>query len=183
MTIFIDRFKSIQRLKNRAFTLVEVLIAVAISMIVIGGISSAFLVFAKSTMSLANYADMNGQSRTFLERFGRDMRMAEKVWVATNERIAIDVPTTGGSETIDYIFDPDNKRVVRDVNAVQIPVLNNVEEFDVTYFNLQGNPTTALLEIKDVQLEARIMKTVLFIENTNQIVSARILMRNHTVSN
>ncbi len=183
MTICIGHFKGKTSEEEHAFTLVEFMVALTIFGMLAGGLSSCFLVFLKSTMGLGNYADMTVQSQQFLERFGREMRMAKDVWIASENQISIDIPTDIGTKTIDYFFDPDTKKIIREFNEVERPVLSNVEDFNLNYYNLQGNMTTSLLEIKEIQLEANLLKNVLYIENNNEFVSARFLMRNRKVAN
>ena len=181
MTTCIDHFKSSKSEHKHAFTLVECMVALTIFGMLAGGLSSCFLVFLKSTVGLGNYADMTVQSQQFLDRFGREIRMAKGVWIASNDQITIDIPTESGTKTIDYFFKPETKKVIRAFNEVEIPVLSNVENFNLNYYNWQGNLTASLLEIKEIQLQANLMKNVVFIENKNQFVSARYLMRNKKV--
>jgi hypothetical protein len=127
---------------------------------------------------MRNYADMTVQSQQFLETFGYEMRMAEGVRTASNNKLSIDILTASGIETVEYIYNPNDQRVTREQDTVLRPVLSNVSEFNFNYFNFEGNLTTSQPEIKEVQIEANLMKKVLFIENTNHFISSRNMMRN-----
>ena len=127
---------------------------------------------------MRNYADMTVQSQQFLENFGYEMRMAEGVRTASNNKLSIDIPTASGIETVEYIYNPNDQSVTREQDTVLRPVLSNVTEFNFNYFNFEGNSTTSQPEVKEVQIEVNLMKKVLFIENTNHFISSRNMMRN-----
>lgn len=167
-----------RRQRTQAFTLIELMIALFIFMILSAIMSTSFMLFLKSTVIMRNYADMTVQSQQFLENIGYEIRIAEGVRTASNNQLSIDIPTASGIETVEYIYNPNDLRVTRVQNIVMRPVLSNVMEFNFRYFNFDGDLTTSQPEIKEVQIEANMMKKVLFLENTNHLISSRNMMRN-----
>ena len=178
MIINTDYYQGCKRQRSKAFTLVELMVALFIFAIIAAILSTSFLLFLKSALMMRNYADMTVQSQQFLIRFGNEMRITEGVRTATNNQLSIDIPTATGIETGDYIYNPNIKKVTREQDNILRPVLSNVMDFNFSYFNFQGNSTTSQPEIKEIQIDAKLMKKVLFIENTNHFISSRNMMRN-----
>src|SRR4051794_12271109 len=61
---------------GRGFTLVEVLIAMGLSLIILGGVLSTFLLMVRSGLRASNYSMMEAQTRRAFEQLGIDARMA-----------------------------------------------------------------------------------------------------------
>lgn len=64
------------RAKSRGFTLVELMISIAIGMVVIGSVVSLSIISAQNFAATANYANMDNQSRTALDKISREIRNA-----------------------------------------------------------------------------------------------------------
>ena len=67
------------RAKFGGFTLVELIISIAIGMVVIGTVVSLALIAAQNFAATANYASMDTQSRNALDRISREIRNASAV--------------------------------------------------------------------------------------------------------
>ena len=173
-----EYFQERKRQRSLAFTLVELMVALSIFIILTAILTTSFILFLKSTVIMRNYADMTVQSQQFLENIGYEMRIAEGVRTASNNQLSIDIPTASGLETVEYTYNPNDQRVTREQDTVLRPVLSNVMEFNFRYFNFDGELTTSQPEIKEVQIEASMVKKVLFLENTNHLISSRNMMRN-----
>ena len=63
-----------QRRKHPGFTVAELMVAVAISAIVLAVIAALSLYGLKSFTAMGNYADMDGKSRAALDAISRDLR-------------------------------------------------------------------------------------------------------------
>ena len=61
-------------------------------------------------------------------------------------------------------------------------LLEDVDRFALSYFDLTRGATTNALSVKEVQIEAILLKEVLTINNTDEIISARFMLRNRRVS-
>ncbi len=132
-----------------------------------------------------------------LDKFASDARMTVDVNEATSTMVSLDVyNSSGGLDTVVYSFEEGASSLSRTVyedqdmsSGVADVILENVIELDFTYFNMiydasskELTETTKLLEIKEIQLEAVMRLTALNTINTNQIISARYMMRNKRVS-
>ena len=182
-----------QQKSKAGFTLVEVMVSTVIGVILLTSTYATVMSLAKGSESMINFSEMNSQTRIAIELFGRDSRMAEEVKSATTEslRMAWDVSINGTSYTndVEYTYVPSAGTFTRTtyrpngtVNDTRI-LLYDVQDMDFNYYTLLHSSTTNLLDIKHVQLEAKLEREVLRITNTNYIISARFMMRNRDVSN
>ena len=182
---------------RRGFTLVEVMVALVVGGVVLAASTGSLLFLARAASGLGNYHDMNMRSRFMLDKFSSDARMAVDVNSATTTAVSLDVyNSSGGLDTVIYTYDALGQvfsRVLypdQDMSAgVPDVILDDVEALTFTYFNMifdtatqQLQKTTSLLEIKEIQLEALMRTSALNTINTNQIISARYMMRNKKVS-
>lgn len=167
------------------FTLMEVMISLTLGTLVLGMATGGLLFMSRSLTSLTHYTEMSQHSRIALELFGRDIRMATNVYTANNHTLSI-LRTDANNTTVlvDYVYNPQTKTFSQQTgnNAPQI-ILRDVDELEINYFTLRGDPTTNPLEVKEVQLEALMRRTALTVGATNYIISAQFMMRNRQVSN
>ncbi len=170
-----------------AFTLAEVLVTLTLSGIVLAISVGSLLFLAKTTKGLGNYQEMNLSSRFTLEDFGSDARMTVDVNSATASAVSLDVyDATGGISTVVYSYDADAGTFSRTTGGVTRVVLKDVQSLELVYFNLSGvkdtDGTINPLEVKEIQLQAEMQRDIMSIKNTNEIISARFMMRNRAVS-
>ncbi|MDQ8186109.1 prepilin-type N-terminal cleavage/methylation domain-containing protein [Pelagicoccus sp. SDUM812002] len=186
-TIAHSRKNSGVSLNRRAFTLVEVLVTVSLCGLVLAISTGSLLFLAKTTKGLGNYQDMNMASRFTLEDFGSDARMTVDVNSATATRVSLDVyDSTGGISTVVYAFDAVTGTFSRTAGGKTDIILKDVKSLELVYYNLYGvkdsDGTINPIEVKEIQLQAEMQRNVLSINNTNEIISARFMMRNRSVS-
>ena len=101
---------------GRGFTLVEIMVATALSAIVLAGVLTSVLMITRSGYLLTNYIDMERQARNALETFAVDARITENVeWARASDT----APLTGitlvspeGNRTT-YTFSAANQNLVR----------------------------------------------------------------------
>lgn len=163
----------------------EALIATTLGGIVLAIATGSLLFLSKTAAGYGNYQHMNMTSRTALEAFASDARMTKDVNSATATAASFEVSNSAGStDTVVYAFDEAAGTFTRRVNGGPVhALLEDVESLTLTYFNLKLLETTLPIEVKEVQLHAIMQRKVLRIGNTNEIISARFLMRNRAVSN
>lgn len=193
MTTFIARFNRRSSLvappslaaDRRGFTLAEVLIALTLCGIVLAISSGSLLFLSKSTAGLGNYQEMNMTSRFALEAFASDARMTVDVNFATPSSVSLDVyNSTGGEDTVVYDYDATAGTFSRTADGKTKVLLEDVERLSLTYFTLLPDvQATKPLEVKKIQLQAEMRRSALSVKNTNEIISARFMMRNRAVSN
>jgi len=180
-------------LKRAGFTLVELLMATTIGGMLLAITTSAVLSMAVSSRSMLNYTEMNAQMRLTLETFSRDVRMARNVEQASPVSIRLVREIEGLPRSVEYAYSEPGgtlRRTVRDAGTQRVSdlpgadqtLLWDVKDLALHYYTLRNRETLNPFEIKHVQLEAVMQRTVLTLDNTHDILSARFMMRNRDVS-
>ena len=161
------------------------MVALTLSSLILGGITSSYTFLLKCTASIGNYVQMNQTSRNGLEVFARDARMASQIFAMESNTFIFLADTESGPRLITYVFDSESKTVKRRVGLFSpfTEMLADVEAFSFKYYNLLGNLTTNVTEAKSVQINGKMRRRVLALSNTEEVISARFTMRNRIVSN
>lgn len=169
--------------KSRAgFSLVEVLIAMGLISMIFAALLSSWGFIARSTLSIANYTEMNAAGRGGLERIARDVRMARNIENFSSTGMTLVMDHEDGPRRVYYEYDATRKTVTRRRGGDRVVVFENVEEIHLSRFTVLQTPATNDLETKLVQIELRMVRPVQRLETTKKIVSARYIMRNKRVS-
>ncbi|MEY4489881.1 MAG: hypothetical protein RIQ79_2389 [Verrucomicrobiota bacterium] len=137
-----------RRRNYSGFSLVEVIIATTLSAIVMTAVLSAFLFIGRSTINLRNYADMETESRSAIETFAQDTRMASAInWVSANSLI-ITTKLNGAVVAYTYTYTPTvkigSKTTVGTLTRQQTSpstgiadvLMNNVKVLTFTAYNI-----------------------------------------------
>jgi prepilin-type N-terminal cleavage/methylation domain-containing protein len=90
--------------RRRGFTLVEVLMASALSALVLAGVLSTFVFIAKTGQRAADYSMTEAQLRRGLEQFGRDAREAVDIRWEGAQRLTFILPS-GDTPQVTYAYD------------------------------------------------------------------------------
>lgn len=192
--------------KRSGFTLAEVMVASTISVFILASAYATVISLAKGSESMINFTEMNTQTRQAIELFGRDARMASNVlWEGFSPDSVVMTRILGTDEdgnptaTRDYayIYDPDTKVFMRQVwdpeydpenhpeyldEEKSRTLVTEVDELNFNYYTVLHAATSHPPDVKHIQLEAKLQRSVLNITNTNYIISARFMMRNKDVS-
>lgn len=177
---------------RRAFTLSEVLIASALSTLVVAGVLTAFLFLGRTGLAAGKYQAMEHELRRGMDLFSDDARRATAVRWTSAWQLAFDLPTaTGGPDTVTYQFEPANAtaltgRLVRiDGSGKRRVLVNNVSrDFEFKRYRLDGAgggeaPASNDLETRQVQISLRTLAdTPGGPALTQAAISARYLLRN-----
>jgi len=188
------------RLPYQAFTLVELMFSLTILMIALGSITGTFMVFAKSSASLGEYVDMSSESRKALELFSRDVRAADGIAVIgatslngvvyTDQGLNLTFPDYYGNRSVTYSYDSTSGilRRIENYEGTQSEsnLLTGMQQFKIQLFQAPGDdfesisgPVASVNEwAKSLQLDAELIRTVVTLDNTDYIISARFMMRN-----
>ncbi len=188
------------RLPYQAFTLVELMFSLTILMIALGSITGTFMVFAKSSASLGEYVDMSSESRKALELFSRDVRAANGIAVIgatssngvvyTDQGLNLTFPDYYGNRSVTYSYDSTSGilRRIENYEGTQSEsnLLTGMQQFKIQLFQAPGDdfesisgPVASVNEwAKSLQLDAELIRTVVTLDNTDYIISARFMMRN-----
>lgn len=163
--------------RQRGFTLTEVMIGMALASLIATAVFASWGLIARSTVSIANYTEMNSNGRRGLETFARDIRMARDIRDFSSSGLTL-IMDDDGEELIHYDYDSANQVVRREADDETEPLFRNVDTFMLTRFALSRREATNDLETKQIQLELSMVRPTLRHETTKKIVSARYIMRN-----
>lgn len=95
---------------RRGFTLVEAMVATALTSLVITGVVSTYLMLIRNGLNLQAYAEMDAMVRRAFEQFGVDARMASAISTGSNQ-ITLTVPNNyaATSNQVTYGYDATNQ--------------------------------------------------------------------------
>lgn len=100
--------------QKRGFTLVELIVATAVSGLVLTGVLVASVQITRSGVRLANYDEMNSQIRRALEQFGGEARLASDLAWNSAADVTLSVPdATGAVSSVTYAWSADTKTFFR----------------------------------------------------------------------
>ncbi|CAK8714086.1 Type IV pilus assembly protein PilW [Candidatus Electrothrix gigas] len=165
------------RLKDKGFTLVEIMVSMAISSLVIAGIYGVYTIQQRSYTVQEQVSEMQQRIRSALDFMTRNIRMAgydpsgvcSSDFITANEdTLVFDVceRRTGVPEyriTLKYTstgqlnVTRDNKNTAG--NVLPMPLAENVDAFRFSYRDDQGNVTTSLNDIKIVEVSMLVRST------------------------
>jgi Prokaryotic N-terminal methylation motif len=126
---------SISKLKRTAgFTLVELIIATALSLMVMGAILSSYVFLGRNFtrslgLSSANQPTLESQGRRVLDYFTQDVRMASGLVVTLNPpmfaptatAMTLILPTVSGSKYITYYFNDSDADPIPPIPGFTLP--------------------------------------------------------------
>lgn len=113
-----------------AFTLVEMMVAVAVGCLVLAGATTLFVFSMRSFASMANYSDLNQKSRYASDLISRDIRSSLCVSNATASQLDLKLPD--GSTT--YTYDSDAGTLSRTKNGTTTVLLSGVDSLKFTLY-------------------------------------------------
>lgn len=187
-----------------AFTLAEVLIAMALGTIVMTGVMGTVLAITKSGYNAEQYNDMESEARRGLETFARDVRMANMVTWNSTAKITLRIPNGSGPSAYDeYAYEYSGGRFLRTKTAPTAGtpqvLFSGIEanSFKLAGYKISIDPTTmtpnpvdlsnlaqASTDTKQLQLSVRLQRSRnLLARATGDVISARFILRNKQVAN
>lgn len=171
-----------QRRARIAFTLLEVCIAVAIAVMVIGVVMSLTVYSSRTFAALGNYSDLDRASRLAVDTMTADIRQAKVLTsYATNELVFTDI--TNG--TFSYTWDPAAQTLTRSYNGQSRVLLSSCSSltFHISQRTPSNNfvfwPANAVTNAKMIDVSWTCSRPILRQPiNTESVQTAKIAMRN-----
>jgi len=158
---------------QRGFTLMEVLISMAIGGLLMGAVVNTFVVQRKSYDIQEQVTEMVQTARAAMDMMTREIRMAgydpagagfEGVsYNATQLRVNADLrgdnssdpsdgDTNDSNEDIMYSYDSNDFQIDRNTGGGNQPFAENIDSFTFDYIDGNGNPTTISADIRQVRV-------------------------------
>lgn len=150
---------------ERGFTLIEMLISMAIGLIIIIALSSTFLLQRDAYDDQEQIAEMVQNARAAMDMMTREIRMAGYnpagasfdgiPYNAGQLQIRADLDGDGnitGQENIIYIYDAIDLQIDRNIGAGNYPFAENIQTFTFSYLDSSGNVTITTSDIRQIEI-------------------------------
>jgi len=150
---------------NRGFSLVELVITMAIGTVSTAALGTFFAFQNQQYSSQILISDMNQNLRGGIELVEKEVRMAG--YDPSNagiigipfsvDTLTINADENGdgtigsGTEMIKYYFDSQSSALIREVNAQPSVVIEHVSDFSITYFDADDAEVTAQIDEGDIR--------------------------------
>jgi len=149
--------------KTEGFTLIELMVAIAIGMVVLAGVTTTFITQTKFYSAQEQINEMDQNARGALDLIARELKMAGYkpnggsfsgiTYDTTQLRIQADISgtdglTTSANEDIIYTYNSTNKQILRNGQALA----DNIWAFNFSYLDSAGAATTTTANIRQVAI-------------------------------
>ena len=158
---------------EKGFTLIEMLISMAIGLIIMAALSSAFLMQRKTYDVQEQIVEMVQTARAAMDMMTREIRMGGYdptgagfdgiPYNAGQLQIRADIDDNAGTgvsdgytndsnEDITYSYDNTNRQIDRNTGGGAQPFAENIQAFTFSYLDSSGNTTTTTSDIRQIQI-------------------------------
>lgn len=170
--------------QRAAFTLVELLVATALSVIVATAVALLAFYTSRSFVAMNHYTDMNQLSRLALDKMSAEIRQARQLTAyATNSVTFQDL----NGNPLRFTFDPAAKTLVRVSGGVTTTYLTDCEalQFWIYQHTVKSNTFNCydpayVTNARVLQVTWRCSRQILSLKTTTDSAeSAQIVLRNH----
>jgi Tfp pilus assembly protein PilW len=168
-------------------TIVEMLVAVGLSTMVLGGVMTLFTASLKNFTGMGNYASLTSQSRQSMDSMSKDIRQASQIVSFTNTPIlkSLTLSNAFSGTTRIYTWDSASGNLVSQTGQTVRTNLTGCDSWDFSFY--QRNPTnnwtfvstTNLGTCKLINMTWKCSRSILGAKvNTEDLVTAEIVLRN-----
>lgn len=171
---------------RKGFTLVELLVAIAIGSLALMTVMSLSLYSLRSFAALTNYVDLDNLSRNALDHMTREIRQADRVMTgsdATTLRLWV-TPYGGSGREVVFAYDARTGEVTRSEGADVRVLLRECFNFSFNYFQRKAGtdwealPATNVETCKQVRIFWECSRMILGQRaNTESVQSAKVVIR------
>ncbi len=151
---------------EQGFTMVELVVGLAISLILLGIVVKIFLVQQRAYNVQAQLSEMQQNIRAATDMIVRETKMAgydpteagfNGITYATDTlRILTDIngddDTDDPNEDITYSYDAGNFQIDRDIGGGGQPLAENIQAFTFSYLDANGTTTTTSADIRQIKI-------------------------------
>ncbi len=151
---------------EQGFTMVELVVALTISLVLMGIAVKIFLVQQKAYNVQEQLSEMQQNIRAAMDMIVRETKMAgynpteasfNGITYDTSQlRILADLDGNGAAtstnEDITYSYDGTDSQIVRDIGAGGQPVAENIQSFTFDYLDANGTSTTDTDAIRQIKI-------------------------------
>lgn len=152
--------------REQGFTLVELLISMAVVLVVMASISGAFISQRKAYNTQEQITEMIQNARAAMDIIGREVKMAGYdptgagivgvPYSASQLQIVADLngdgDTSDSNENIIYTYDGIDFQIDRNTGGGAQPLTENIQSFTFQYYDGNGNTTTTPADIRQIEI-------------------------------
>ena len=162
---------------KRGFTLTEMMIAAAITVVTISLTMSSFMTLTKAATSSASYTHLHGELRHAMDMIERDLRAGVNViWApGPSNGIGLEIKTAAGNERVYYYRQDTTLYCWKNDRSREIATGLSGVTFSI--LDADGKPTTIMANASAVDITLNGSTTVLS-KNCTDTLRTRIVMRN-----
>jgi prepilin-type N-terminal cleavage/methylation domain-containing protein len=171
---------------RRGFTLVELLVAIAVGSLALTATMSLSLYSLRSFAALTNYVDLDNLSRNALDQMTREIRQADRVLSGSDKdtlRLWVTPYGAAGREVV-FEYDPRTENVTRTEGSDVRILLRECFNFSFSYFQRKAGvdwealPATSVDTCKQVRIFWECSRTIMGERaNTESVQSAKVVIR------
>ncbi len=146
--------------RRNGFTLVELMIAMAVGLVVLAAVYSLFIFQNKRYSIEEQIVEMQQNARAAMTTMVREIRMAgydpnfdaaSKVMTAAPTTFSFTTDDSSNNSTITYAFDSTNLKITRNINlGGGQPLAENIQSLAFTYYDADGTVTSTPSVVKGV---------------------------------
>jgi type IV pilus assembly protein PilW len=155
------------------FSLVELMIAMAVGLVVLAGVYTVFILQNKTFSTQEDVVEMQQSVRAGMDIMAREISLAgydptcrnipSNYWfygvTVNTAQLQIKANLSGGSaistsneETIVYAYDATNKRITRNAGSGNQPFIENVNSFTFAYLDTSGTATAVAKDVRQIRI-------------------------------
>ena len=171
---------------RRGQTLSEAMIAAAIGVIIMAGITTTYILSLRGFTAVANYNQIHADGRLAVSYFAKDMRSVTNITSFANpSNITVAIPAFNGSgsvtntKTVSYTMSAGALYRYDSSTGNTDQLATNINKLTFTLYDLAGNTNSVVpANAKGIQVDIKLRKTVGSQAQTEDYLSARYDMRN-----
>lgn len=155
-----------RRTATRGFTLIEIMIAMAIGTLVMAALVDTFITQRKSYDLQEQISEMIQNARIGMDMVDREVRMAGYnpagasfdaiPYDTTKLEVRADRNGDGDAddpdETVAYFYDATTLQIIREANGTQQPLAENITDFTFHYLDRAGGVTANAADVYQIQV-------------------------------
>jgi prepilin-type N-terminal cleavage/methylation domain-containing protein len=170
---------------KNGFSLTEVMVASALSLIVLLAVLTTFTVTTSNFKRASNYGQIHREGRWAVDNLAKDFRMASDITNVGSSTVTVVIPTgfdaqgnLSGTNSIKYsLFGTSFVRQNLTANQSQTLAFN-VSTVSFMMYNRLGQYTTLTAACKGCQVDLKLKKILVGTTQTEDFLSARLMLRN-----
>ncbi len=164
------------------FTLVELLVAMAVGTLVMGSLASFAIFAAKSFAATANYVDLDTYSRLALDKITKDIRQAARLSSCTANQMTF---VQSGGQVLTFAYNATAKTLTRTEGTSSHVVLQDCESLSFAMYqrnSVAGTydqyPTADVSTCKLISIQWVCVRRLLGqIRNSESVQTAKVVIR------